>query len=368
MPSRIQPAMSLAIAAAISTCATLRRIRSRSERIFAITGSAEMPSAVPMNSANTKRSVVAADERVGQREAERDAREHGEHEAADRDARGGAAEAADQRGIGLEPGQDQQQEHADPRRAREQRALERVVREQPVVECRREVAEHARPEQQSGRELADHRGLPDRAQHAAERARGEQQREQLEPEQQELVFGGHRGPYASFARSESGSATHENPLTITRARAEIRNTIARYTWCGDFGDVDGFVACFTEDAVLTVKDGPVFEGHAGLRRLASGEGSRAPARASRRGRSAAPSRLERAHRAGVEAARLRVGVFSRARTPRAGPLGSLCGRARAGGRALAAAPPPRERRWCRARLGSLSGRPRGGDDDLGPET
>ena len=61
------------------------------------------------------------------------------------------------------------------------------------------------------------------------------------------------------------------------ARAEIRNTIARYTWCGDFGDVDGFAACFTEDAVLTVKDGPVFEGHAGLRRLASGEGSRAPA-------------------------------------------------------------------------------------------
>jgi hypothetical protein len=62
-----------------------------------------------------------------------------------------------------------------------------------------------------------------------------------------------------------------------RARAEIRNTIARYTWCGDFGDVEGFVANFTEDAVLTVKDGGVFEGHTGLRRLASGEGSRAPA-------------------------------------------------------------------------------------------
>jgi hypothetical protein len=57
MPSRIQPARSSAIAAAISTCAMLRRIRSRSERIFAITGSAEMPSAVPMNSANTSRSV-----------------------------------------------------------------------------------------------------------------------------------------------------------------------------------------------------------------------------------------------------------------------------------------------------------------------
>jgi ketosteroid isomerase-like protein len=61
-----------------------------------------------------------------------------------------------------------------------------------------------------------------------------------------------------------------------RARAEIRDTIARYTWCGDFGDVEGFVACFTDDAVLTIKDGAVFDGHEGLRRLARGEGSGAP--------------------------------------------------------------------------------------------
>ena len=49
--------MSSAIAAASITCAMFRRIRSRSERIFAITGSAEIPSAVPMNSANTSRGV-----------------------------------------------------------------------------------------------------------------------------------------------------------------------------------------------------------------------------------------------------------------------------------------------------------------------
>ena len=49
------------------------------------------------------------------------------------------------------------------------------------------------------------------------------------------------------------------------ARAEIRNTIARYTWCGDFGDADGFVACFTEDAV--VKDeGRTHHGRAGIRK------------------------------------------------------------------------------------------------------
>ena len=80
------------------------------------------------------------------------------------------------------------------------------------------------------------------------------------------MFGGHWGPYASFA-----------PCKVAVAcAAEIRNTIARYTWCGDFGDADGFVACFTEDAVLTVKDGRCSRGMR-LRRLASGEGSRAPA-------------------------------------------------------------------------------------------
>jgi hypothetical protein len=61
-----------------------------------------------------------------------------------------------------------------------------------------------------------------------------------------------------------------------RARAEIRDVIARYTWCGDFGDVGGYVGCFTEDAVLTIKDGAVFEGREGLTRLGRGEGSSAP--------------------------------------------------------------------------------------------
>jgi len=60
-----------------------------------------------------------------------------------------------------------------------------------------------------------------------------------------------------------------------RARAEIRDVIARYTWCGDFGDAAGFVGCFTEDAVLTIKDGESFEGHEGVARLARGEGSTA---------------------------------------------------------------------------------------------
>ena len=61
------------------------------------------------------------------------------------------------------------------------------------------------------------------------------------------------------------------------ARHAVRNTLARYTWCGDFGDVEGFVACFTRDAVLRIKGGAVFEGHDGIRRLGAGEGSPAPA-------------------------------------------------------------------------------------------
>lgn len=60
------------------------------------------------------------------------------------------------------------------------------------------------------------------------------------------------------------------------ARHAVRNTLARYTWCGDFGDVEGFVACFTTDAVLRIKGGAIYEGHDGLRRLGSGGGSPAP--------------------------------------------------------------------------------------------
>jgi len=59
-----------------------------------------------------------------------------------------------------------------------------------------------------------------------------------------------------------------------RARLEILDVISRYTWCGDFGEVEAFVACFTPDAVLTVKGGGSFEGREGLLRLARGEGSR----------------------------------------------------------------------------------------------
>ena len=54
-------------------------------------------------------------------------------------------------------------------------------------------------------------------------------------------------------------------------RIAIQDLLARYAWALDTGDVDGFIACFTPDAVVIEE---VFEepdrwaGHANLRRLA----------------------------------------------------------------------------------------------------
>jgi len=44
------------------------------------------------------------------------------------------------------------------------------------------------------------------------------------------------------------------------ARESIRDTIARYTWCGEFLDAAGFGDCFAPDAVLEIKSGETFRG------------------------------------------------------------------------------------------------------------
>jgi hypothetical protein len=131
-----------------------------------------------MNSAKTSRSVSAPTNEPG-RPTPSDTGQHRDHQAADRDAGRGAAEAPDQGEVGLEAGQDQEQEDADPGGAGQQTALQRVAREEPVVRGRGEMTEHARAEQQAGRQLSDHRGLADRAHGAAEHARRQQEREKL---------------------------------------------------------------------------------------------------------------------------------------------------------------------------------------------
>jgi hypothetical protein len=44
------------------------------------------------------------------------------------------------------------------------------------------------------------------------------------------------------------------------AREEIRDTLARYTWCGEFMDAAGFGDCFTPGAVLEIKGGATYRG------------------------------------------------------------------------------------------------------------
>lgn len=47
----------------------------------------------------------------------------------------------------------------------------------------------------------------------------------------------------------------------------VRETLTRYTWCGDFGDEAGFLSNFTRDATLEIKGDRVLEGHDGIRQL-----------------------------------------------------------------------------------------------------
>ncbi|HUN24946.1 MAG TPA: nuclear transport factor 2 family protein [Steroidobacteraceae bacterium] len=61
-----------------------------------------------------------------------------------------------------------------------------------------------------------------------------------------------------------------SPLTI-RDRMAIQELLARYAWALDTGDVEGFLACFTPDAVVieeVFEEPDRWEGHANLRRLA----------------------------------------------------------------------------------------------------
>jgi len=51
---------------------------------------------------------------------------------------------------------------------------------------------------------------------------------------------------------------------LLQAREAIRDTLAAYTWCGDNGDIDGFVATFAPDGVLEIKDQARYEGRAAL--------------------------------------------------------------------------------------------------------
>ncbi len=66
----------------------------------------------------------------------------------------------------------------------------------------------------------------------------------------------------------------------------IRQLLARYNWAIDFGDVDGWAACFTEDGAFTCLGlpegdprGGTHQGHAALRAYATAHYARAQGRA-----------------------------------------------------------------------------------------
>ena len=59
-------------------------------------------------------------------------------------------------------------------------------------------------------------------------------------------------------------------LSELAAREGIRDTISRYTWCGEFMDTAGFADCFTADAVLEIKDGATYRGREGAVAMLTG--------------------------------------------------------------------------------------------------
>ena len=71
-------------------------------------------------------------------------------------------------------------------------------------------------------------------------------------------------------RSRNTQARSAARLTVAD-RLGIQELLARYAWALDTGDVDGFLACFTPEAVVieeVFEEPDRWEGHANLRRLA----------------------------------------------------------------------------------------------------
>lgn len=61
----------------------------------------------------------------------------------------------------------------------------------------------------------------------------------------------------------------------------IRLTLARYNWCGDNGDLEGFAATFAEDGVLDIKDRGKFSGSANILEAARNRFGAAPEQVTR---------------------------------------------------------------------------------------
>lgn len=80
-----------------------------------------------------------------------------------------------------------------------------------------------------------------------------------------------RTPYAAIVVLLSGPAlvTAQGTLGTYEDRIAVEDVMARYVWAVDSLDADGYVAVFTEDAVID-SNGSISKGHNQIRRIVTG--------------------------------------------------------------------------------------------------
>ena len=167
----------------------LRLVRSRSMRIFAITGIAEIDIAVARNRLNSIRLFGSArycgGHEVTEPEAEAERQDHAHHRGDER----GATEVAQQPQVRLETGQQQQQAHADGAERVQQVELVRVGREDRRERVRKVVPEQARSQRDAGGQLAHHGRQPEPLRNLRPDARHRHQQRELHQQQEHGVAG-----------------------------------------------------------------------------------------------------------------------------------------------------------------------------------
>lgn len=144
-------------------------------------------SAVARKAAKTGRASWADQVALRQREAERGARREVHEQPARRGIDRGAAHRAHDAQVRLQPGQQEQEHHAEPRDDLKQVELRDVGREERGEGFRREMTEDAGTEQDAGEQLADHGGLTQAPHDLGQRAGEGEQRRELEQEHDDGV-------------------------------------------------------------------------------------------------------------------------------------------------------------------------------------
>ena len=146
---------------------------------------------------------------VGDEKSEAEAGREGEHHPHGGGDERGATQVAQQAQVRLQPGEQQQQHHAQGAHRVEQQKLGRVRREEPGKQGRGHGAEQARSQHDPGRQLAQHRGQGEPPAQLRPEACRQQQHRHLQQEQKDGVSGqwgrgrGHGGrtlPALAFTR------------------------------------------------------------------------------------------------------------------------------------------------------------------------